>query len=178
MRIVTWPGSRALRAVSRLIGDVGLVGIDIRVDRVEDDAAVRRGERVQPVEGSGGTVGVADQPEVAAHHEHRVEHPEFVLQSAQREQPSVSDSTAATDLHRPRRHVDRNDVRPATLRLHAVPAGAGADVQHAAAHVAEHGPLGIQPPLRLGKEPFRPQSGPGVAVVAFENTGSPARPER
>ena len=123
---------------------------------------------MKAAEGCRCLLGAAHETEVPAHHEDRVEDTEPFVDGAQRQEPNILDPTAATDLGRPWGHVDRHGSEPATLRLQAVPAGAGAHVQHAAADGFEDGPLGIHPLARLGEEPLRPQRGPGVAVVAVE----------
>src|SRR5215211_6646392 len=158
----------ATLAIAHRVRCVRPVGVDVRVERVEDDpsfAAREAGETPQRVERP---LAIAHEAEVAAHHQHGVELPKLGPDVFERQEPCVAYAASVADVESAGRDVDREHLEAAPLRLERVPSRAGADVEHTAGHGLEDVPLLGRPGPALGEEDLPPERRTHMPIVALE----------
>ena len=94
---------------------MGFVVGRVRVEALGHDPAAFTGEAVKAAEQATGVRATAEEPEVVAEHDDRVDRTETLVDIVDRERPSVRDAPALAHLDSAGRDVDREDVVTAFL---------------------------------------------------------------
>src|SRR5580765_8175035 len=122
----------------------GVVGV-VDAQRAADDASAVAGQFVEATQEASSLAAAAEETDVVAEHDDRVERSEVRPEVLDRDHASVADAAASHDVDRAGRVVDRDDGLTALLKVERNAARAGADVEHAAAREANCRALVLEP---------------------------------